>query len=210
MPEELKHLLEAIQKDGVEKGETQAREIVSAARQKAQEIVEEARQQAEQIRKQAEQDAASHEERGRKALRQAARDMLIALGRNMEGLMERIVRRGVDQALDAEALKGILARLVEQYAEGERAGGRISLSLSEPDAKALEGFFSNSLRGALRDGLDVRVDKSVSRGFRISFRDEQLYHDFTGEALAEELAGFLRPELREIVKQAVEKQESEQ
>ena len=209
MAAELKHLLDTIQKDGVEKAQAQAEEIVSQARQKAGDIVKEARDEAEHIRQDAKRDAAEHEERGKKALQQAARDVLIALGRNMEGLIVSIVKRGVDQAMTPDALKDIIARLAEQYVQASLAGGRTELALNDADAKALEGFLTTELHDQLRSGLDVRIDQSVGKGFRISFRDEQLYHDFTGEAVAEELARFLRPELRDIVRQAVDKQESE-
>lgn len=209
MAEELKHLLDTIQKDGVAKAEARAEEIVAEGRQRARGIVEEAREKAQRSEEEAEKRAKEYGERGKKALQQAARDTLIALGRAMEHLVERLVRRQTDQAMDVETLKAIMLRLAEEYAKSNFSGGGAKVELAEEDIQALQGFLADRLHEALGEGVEVRTAPSGARGFRISFRDEQLYHDFTSEAVAEELCRFLRPGLREVVRQAAKEQESE-
>jgi V/A-type H+-transporting ATPase subunit E len=51
----------------------------------------------------------------------------------------------------------------------------------------------------LERGLELHTDDSITRGFKVSFRDNHLYHDFTVQAIADSVSQLLKPPLREIV-----------
>lgn len=46
----------------------------------------------------------------------------------------------------------------------------------------------------------LKVDESIEKGFKVSFRNDQVYQDVTAEAIAEALNELLRPHLGNIVK----------
>ena len=61
-------------------------------------------------------------------------------------------------------------------------------------------------RDLVRHGLTLRVDDRMDGGFKVSFVDYSLYHDFTAEALAEALAPVLKPPLSDIIRRAAAEQ----
>ena len=50
-----------------------------------------------------------------------------------------------------------------------------------------------------RPGILWVIKQIIFKGFKVSFVDDHVYHDFTKEAIAESLTNFLRPQLAEIV-----------
>ncbi len=204
MAEDLQHLLDTIKKDGVEKAQAEADNIVNDAKAKAAEIVEEARREAASIREDAEKDADQSAERGKRALKQAARDVIISVERGVEKVLERTINQTVEESLTPEDVKGILAKAIDQYMQESCAGGRCDLFLSEDDEKALASFFAQKIHELGKSGITVHTDNRISSGFRISLKEDHVYFDFSGAAVAEELNRHLQPNLRAIVTEILE------
>ncbi|HUT26036.1 MAG TPA: hypothetical protein VM492_17000 [Sumerlaeia bacterium] len=207
MAEELQHLLDAIQKEGVEKAEADARQIVSAAKKQAGDIIDRARTEAKEIGEAAERNAADFTERGNRALEQAARDVLISLGRAMESVLRECVLESVGEALTPDTLREILLKMTEDYLDRGGTGRFADMHLSEDDEKALAVFFTDRLHEKVKVGLEIHPSNAISKGFKITFGGQKFHHDFTREAIAEELCRFLQPRLREIVRRAIPDEE---
>jgi V/A-type H+-transporting ATPase subunit E len=173
MAEELQHLLDTIQRDGIEKAEAEANRMVSEAEKRSQQIVREGEDRAQEIRSQVERDAKAYHDRTTRAIEQAARDVLMAT----------------------------------LYLELNVSGGPVDLYLNEKDEKALADYFTAALRDKMHEGVTIHPSSEVSKGFRISFRDHRLYHDFTHEAIADEMCRYLQPRIQEIVRRVVDNQE---
>ena len=58
---------------------------------------------------------------------------------------------------------------------------------------------------AAESGADISLSghSEVLSGFTLGFKDKNVYLDFTGEAIADALGAFLRPELSRLVSDAV-------
>ncbi len=193
MAEELKHLIEQIQKEGVEKANEQAETIISQAKEKAAKVITEAESKAQQILKKAETGSAAFAERSIKTLEQAARDLLITVGQGCEKVVSETLGKEVDAALSAETLQKLILNVIEQ------GGGKgITLTVSESDKTALAQFCSEQ---AKKSGQEIELvsDSEVLSGFKIGFKGQDVYLDYTGEAVASALSSFLRPELAKIV-----------
>lgn len=199
MAEELQHLIERIRKEAVDAAEAQSAQIVSKAREKAAALVKEAEEKAKGKMLKAEQDAQVFTERSTRALEQAARDLLITVGQGVENVLADIVDEAVDKALDIEGLKKMLVKLVESYCAHQGEESRIDVLLSPRDQEELVKFFADQYRQKLLHGVKLHVDNEIFKGFKVSFVNDHVYHDFTKEAIAESLANFLRPQLAEIV-----------
>jgi V/A-type H+-transporting ATPase subunit E len=203
MAEELQSLLERIRRDGVEKAEAEAAAILRDARAEAARIVREAGETAAQKREQAEKEAAEAEARGRRALEQAARDLLLTVGGNVEALLLGLVRDRVGRALSGDSLRQVVLEVVGAYA---RAGGReAGMELLVPPGRQREiaDLLLGELAAEMRRGVEVRGDGTVAAGFRVSIPGEHVEHDFSAEAIAESLGRLLRPHLAEIVRGAL-------
>lgn len=201
MAAELQPLLEQIRKEGVEKAEVQAAEIIAQAKARAAQTVREAEAKAKELVAQAQADAVVYTERSTATLEQAARDLLIAVGQGIENMIADIVAESVDSALKIEVLEQMMIKMAQSCAE-RHGETRIELLIGKKDQDDLVKFFAGKYREKMVHGLELHVDNEILKGFRVSFADDHVYLDFTNEAIAGALTAFLRPRLAEIVSRA--------
>lgn len=200
MAEELQGLLEKIQKEGIDKANGDAEKIVAAAREKAGEIVGEARTKAEAMLKKAETDERVYIDRGRKALEQAARDVILSIGESLTTAAKALVRRSIAHVMTTDALQSILTEVIEHYAR--HCTSRVEVLVNPKQEKALTEYFMAEFGESLGKNVLIKGEGAITSGFRISVTGENVYHDFTSEAIADSLSQLLRPELGAITKNA--------
>lgn len=198
MAEELQPLLDQIRKEGIEKAETEAAEILSQAKEKAAQMVRDAETKAKELVAKAETDSEVFTQRSIATLEQSARDVLITVGQGIENILSELVAESVDQALGIEVLEKIMVSMAGSCAE-QHGETRIELLLNEADQAELVKFFAGKYSDKMIGGLELHVDNDILKGFKVSFADDHVYLDFTQEAIAEALTAFLRPKLAEIV-----------
>jgi V/A-type H+-transporting ATPase subunit E len=192
MAEELKHLIEQIQKEGVEKANTEAESIISKSKEKAAKIVAAAEIKAAETLKKAEIESAAFAERSVKTLEQAARDLLITVGQGCEKVITATLGKEVDGALTGDMLGKLISDIVLQ---GE---GGATVSVSEADKAGLTAFCANIAKQSGKT-IELDSDSEILSGFKVTFEGKNASLDYTGEAIAEALAAFLRPELAKTV-----------
>jgi V/A-type H+-transporting ATPase subunit E len=202
MADELQHLIDRLQKEAVEAGEKQAGQIVAHAKERAAALVREAEEKARGVLEKAEQDAKVFTERGRQTLGQAARDLLIAVGQGVQNIVGDLAGEAADEALTADTVREMLVKMAEAYAARGGRNRRIEILLGPEDQAKLLRFFQERYADELRRGLAIHIDNEIVKGFKVSFVEDHVYHDFTREAVAEALAAYLRPHLAEIVTRA--------
>jgi V/A-type H+-transporting ATPase subunit E len=198
MAEELQPLLEQIRKEGVDKAQAEADQILSQAKEKAAQMVREAEEKAHQIVVRAESDAEVYTQRSTATLEQAARDLLITVGQGIENIISELVGESVDSALGIEVLEQMMVKMAQACAE-KQGETRIELLISEADQQELVKFFVEKYREKMIHGIELHVDNEILKGFKVSFADDHVYLDFTQEAISDALTVFLRPKLAEIV-----------
>jgi V/A-type H+/Na+-transporting ATPase subunit E len=202
--EQLQSLLDRIRSEGVERAEADAAAIVDRAHGRAADIVAEAEAEAARLRRAAEEDAEASLQRGEKALAQAARDFLLSLQSRIEAVLRQSLRGTVSGALTPETVAEMLVRLADAYAAHDMNESRVDVLLAPEDREALAALVLERYRELVGQGLTLRADEKVERGFRVSFADDNVYHDFTLPALAEALAAVLKHPLSEIVERAAQ------
>lgn len=198
MAAELQPLLEQIRKEGVEKAEAQAAEILAQAKAKAAKIVRDAETKAKELVTKAQADAEVYTERSTATLEQAARDLLITVGQGIGNIISDIIAESVDSALKIEVLEQMMIKMAQCCAE-HHGETRIELLIGKQDQADLVKFFAQKYREKMVHGIELHVDNEILKGFRVSFADDHVYLDFTSEAIAGALTAFLRPKLAEIV-----------
>jgi V/A-type H+-transporting ATPase subunit E len=202
MPEELQHLLTRIQEDGVAKANARAEEIIADANATAKTIVDEAKKNAAEHRKKAEEDAQAFEQRAKKTLEQASRDIILSVGEAVTATMRDIVAKKTSDALDTEGLKAMLAEVVKVYFAQDSETSRIDILVNPEQQQAIKDMVTTAFADAASKGLEVKADDTVISGFTVSVVDSDVQHDFTQEAITEALTQLLRPYLAEIVNSA--------
>lgn len=192
MAEQLKHLIEQIQKEGVEKANTEADSIISQAKEKAAKIVADAEAQAQETLKKAEIEASAFAERSVKTLEQSARDLLITVGQGCEKVVTETLEKEVDAAVSGDLLQKMITDVIVQ------GGANATVTVSEADKAGLASLCA-SIASTSGNQVDLESDNEVLSGFKVTFEGKNVSLDYTGEAIADALAGFLRPELAKIV-----------
>jgi V/A-type H+-transporting ATPase subunit E len=207
MDEQLQSLLDRIRHEGVEQAEAEAASILGEAQERARRVVAEAEAEADGLRRRAEGEAEASRERGEKALEQAGRDFLLALRKSIEAILRETLRDTVATALTPDVVADMLVRLAESYAAHDMNESRVDVLLAPEDREAVAALVMQKYRDLVGQGLTLRADERLDKGFKVSFVDDNLYHDFSLTALAEALAPVLKPPLGEIVQRAAREQD---
>jgi V/A-type H+/Na+-transporting ATPase subunit E len=195
MAEDLQALIDRLQREAVDEGQRRARAIVEAAEAKAASLVREAEVDAAELLRRAERDAEAFTERSRVALEQAGRDVVINVRQAVEQLVAALAHESLARELRPELLAEMLLKMVDAYAARDGRERRMTALLGPDDADELIALFAQRYRERLREGVELRLDNSVVRGFRLRLVDEAVEHDFTETAIAEALTHHLRPHL---------------
>lgn len=200
MAEELKELIEKINTEAVEAAEDKAKIIEAEARRRADDIIRKAQDEAKQLAADAKDRVLRTEESGRASLKQAARDVLLALRKEISAMLDTLVTSHVHRALSVEEMAGIIETLVKEC--GDKEGGGIIISLKKEDLEKLEKGLLGSLRDQVKKGITLKASDDIRGGFIISYDSGRSCYDFTDKALAEYITLYLKPKLSKILSEA--------
>lgn len=193
----LDSLIDKIKVQGIEEGERTAKDIVSKAEQEAQDIINKAKEEAKSIIDTAKQESDRMFTSGKDGLKQAQRDLLLSLETKLVELGNKFVSATTVEALDSVKLADIIKTALSNW--NFDSNDTIFVHLSSDDAKNIT---QATLAGAVKSGQDIeiKVDNSISSGFRISKGDGGYAFDFTASSISEALSTFLTPNIRELLK----------
>ncbi len=198
MAQEIKDLIAKIQQEGIAEGQKQAAQIKTEADSKAQKIISEAKMQAEKIIEQADFEAKRLEESTNASLKQAGRDLLISLRKEINSMLEKLVKSNLRQALSTEELTRIIKELIKNAPLS--LGSQIVISLAPQDRDKLEKGFLKQLAEETKKQISLKSADEIDSGFIISFDAGKSTFDFSTQALTEYIASSLKPELSKILK----------
>lgn len=198
MSEELKSLIEKIQVEGVQAAEEKSQAILDAAKRQADAIVEKAHRQAQNLIQEANERIAKAEEASRLALKQAGRDTVISLKKEINDLLGKIIRSSIQEALSPTELGKIITSLIKETSHKQKEG--IEITLKKEDIERMEKGFFSALKDEIRKGIVLKASEEISAGFLISFDAGKSHFDFTDKALTDYLSTYLKPKLLEILK----------
>jgi len=201
MSQDLQSLIAKIKTEAIGSSEAESAKILAQAKEQAEAIISKAESEATALREKAEKDAELSAERARKTMQQAARDVLITIGQNLEKMVVGMLRKSSSDALDEALLKDMVKKVVETYANNS-VSGKGAILLSEADQSKLGDYMKQEFSKVLKDGVTIEAEGVIRKGFQIRLDGDNVSHEFTGEAVAETLAGFLRPQLAEAVRAA--------
>ncbi len=201
MEAQLQELLDKIQKEGVEEAERKAAHIIKEAEDKAAAVLADARREAEETTAEAARRAELAEKRGREALKQAARDLILKLKETIGGMFERLLTQGLKTSLDARVLAELAGKIVSVWKPGD--GAALEFQVSAADAERLRDHLAAALAAELKQGVAVRPVDSVEAGFRVAEKGGSVAYDFSDTGLAEVLQAFVNPLLAKLIGEAV-------
>jgi len=201
MAEEIRDLIEKINQEGIRAAEEKAQNIEAAAQQRADEILARAKLEAEEMISAARERIHREDKAGKTLLAQAGRDLLIALRKEINAILGRIIVSDIRLAMTPEALFRLLSELIKNYNADESSD--ITVLLSKDDLEILEKNFLHRLREETKKQIVLTSGEEISGGFTISFDSGKSCYDFTDKALADYIGTYLKPKLNQILQESI-------
>ena len=192
----LDSLIEKIKADGVDAAKKQAEEIIATANKDADEIIKKVKDKAAQYEKNAESEAKSYQKNAEIAIKQAARDTVLVLKEKITAILEQALLTDIDKTMNKDFLKDLIVKIAGVWAKD----GDVEVLVNGMDVDALMAELKSALGNSVKSTIEVKLDRKISKGFRIGKKGDNLFYDFTDESILEALRIFLNPKLAEILK----------
>ncbi|MFA5410686.1 MAG: V-type ATP synthase subunit E family protein [Candidatus Omnitrophota bacterium] len=197
MAEDIKALIDKINREGVLAAEEKASKIEEQAKAGAKEILEKAQSQAEKILKQAQENISLMQEKEKSLLQQAGRDLLLVLRQEINATLDKLINAQVQDALTPESLSKILSSAIKNAPSAAKE--EIIVSLNKDDLETLEKGFLAKLKEETKKKITLKSQDAIRAGFVISYDGGKSQFDFSDKALAEYIGNFLKPKLKDIL-----------
>ncbi len=195
MAEELKNLIEKIQKDGLDAAKKKAGQIEEESREKAASAVEDAKKEAALLIDAAKKRIEKEEKSSHESLKQAGRDFLLVLHKQIESVLDKIISTHIKEAVKGAELAEIIKKLILAHKKDAKD---ITVLVAPGDLKKLENTLLKELKDEISKGLNIEASDDIGAGFAISYDDKKSRFDFTDKALAGYISTYLKPKLKEI------------
>ena len=198
MEMQLGELIQKIKEDGVVSAQQQSARIIQEAEQRARALIKSAEERAQKIEEEAKIKADQDEARGREALVQASRDLLLNMTNKITSLFDASLGKAVARATDEK----VLSALISSVLKGMDKKNDYVIELSPDDARKIGDALVASFGKEVKGGLEIHPTKMVEAGFRIQEKEGKAFYDFSSKTIAENLAAYVNPKLAEDIKKA--------
>lgn len=199
---QLKELIETIHRDGVDKGREESELLLKQTHEKADKILSEAKSQAETILNNAKRETERLEHSGKESLKQASRDLLLRVRKQLEALFTEILREKTETALNEKEFSQAILALISNW--NPETHGDIEVLLPKEKASAITQTLMKSLGEKISKGIEIKASEDLSQGFRIYEKDSHAFYDFSAESIAENLSVYLNPIMSKIVQESLQ------
>jgi len=194
---QLKELVEAIHRDGVDKGRQESEALLKKAKEQAAAIIVAAQAQADALLAQARQEQQQLEHSGRESLKQASRDLLLKVRKQLESVFSALLKEKTLEALNDKDFATTIAAMIANWPP-ERLD-TIELILPQKQFDTLAKALRNALAGKISAGIEIKASAELAHGFRVAEKNGHAYYDFSAESIAESLALSLNPVMARIM-----------
>jgi len=204
MVQQVQELIDKIRQEGIQDAERKAQGILEDAQKKAETILQEVQKKADYVITEAENQIAKKEASAKKALEQAARDMLLQLKEKIGATLEKVIATEIKQSLSVECICDLIREMVQGAVDKKGGEGDIFIAVSERDLEKMKKGFIKKLQEELKRPIHFMMDEDVEAGFTISFDEGKSIFDFSDKSLVEYLSGYCSQEVGSLLKQAEE------
>ena len=195
---QLQELIDKIKKEGISKAEEDAKATIDAAEKKAEQIIADANAKAEEILKNAKAEIQRVEKASEEAIVQAGRNMLLSFKDGIINELDGLIQTQTENVLSKDVLTKLIPELIKNWAKNTDAS-ELSVLLSEKDLKDLENSFTSELKAEISKGMEIKVDKTLSSGFRIGVKNGAAFYDYSAESLAQMFSAYLNPKVAGLI-----------
>lgn len=190
----IQELTEQLLREGVEKGNQQAADIIAQAEAKKADILAAAQKQANDILAAAQKQAEELDKNTKAELKLFAGQALDALKSEVVNLLnDKVVTASMDKTLTPDFMPELILTFVQNWAsKGE-------LLIATADADALHAYFQKEAADVLNTGLSIKQVNGLPSDFVISAADGSYKIQLGKQDFVEYFKEFLRPKLVEML-----------
>jgi len=196
---QVQELIDKIKKDGIRSATEEANRIKVEAQTEAGRLLDAAKKEAGDIVTNSKLEVSRAESAGKAALAQASRNLLLAFRDEIQGLLNKIISEAAKASYNDDVIKQVLPDLIKSWAD--KGSDDLAVILPEGELSRLQGFFNERLAGELSKGVELKSNRKLTSGFRISNKDGSAYYDFSAEAVAELFSTYLNQKMAELIKE---------
>lgn len=193
--EKIQELTDKIRREGVEKGQEEAAQIIAQAKEQAAKIVAQAKEQAEAIAAQAKKAAAELDQNTKSELKLYMGQAINALKSEITNIIsDKVVAESVKKLTDDKDFLGkfTVALATEWAKQGD-------IVISSADAEGLKTYFAREAKALLDKGVKIEKVNGHQTLFTVEPADGSYRVDFGKEELENYFKNFLRPQLIEML-----------
>jgi len=203
MSQHVQELIDKIKSEGIQAAKQEAGEITKQAQDQANKINEDTMTASDQLLQNAKKDIKKMHESTHMALKQASRDMLLALRNEIENMLKKIISSQVKDSLSSDQLANIITEVIKSSSEADQLAPDIRITLNIKDLKKLEESYIAKLKEKVKGTIKLKASNDINKGFTISYDAGKSNFDFTDESLAQFLSQYLNSQVSDLLKESV-------
>jgi len=193
--EKIQELTEKLLREGVEKGQAEAQNIIAQAKQQAEQIIEEARRQAKDIEAAAQKKASETAANTRNELKMYTGQAMSALKSEITNVLTDGVVKEATAGLTAspDFLGQFAVALAEKWSADE------PIVISSNQAESLKAYFAAKAKALLDKGVTINKVNGKDTLLSIAPADGSYKVNFGEQEFEAYFKNFLRPQLVEML-----------
>ncbi|QKG80003.1 hypothetical protein [Tenuifilum thalassicum] len=197
MQNKLQELTEKIYREGLEKGQAEANQLVAKAKEEAEKILSEAKSEAEKIVAAAKKEAEDYRKNIDTEVTLSAKQVINGLKQQITSMIEAKLYETpvVDALKDADFVKKVIETAVNRWDPNSAEAVSLQVLVPEDMAKAVADHFAAKAQSIINKEVEVKVDKAIKYGFRIGPKDGSYVVSFTDADFENLFKDFMRPKI---------------
>ncbi|MGN0848121.1 MAG: hypothetical protein ACI4OV_00345 [Victivallaceae bacterium] len=200
MAEDLQSLLAKIQEQGLDKANAERAAIIKKAEQEAAEITAKAKAAADAMRRAAEEECASLTKRAESAVKQAARDIVLKLNVELKERLNAILQENTANAMTPELMGRIINEMAAAYIKDGKQEAKLEVLVSPKSLEEMNAALKGSLKDSFVKQPTLFADMELGGGLKVSVSGNDVFYDFSDDAITDIVAAYIGPRLAAIVK----------
>jgi V/A-type H+-transporting ATPase subunit E len=202
MQNKLQELTEKLYNEGLSKGQSDAEDIVNAAKIEAKKIIDSAQRQAKTIGENANKLAAETKKNADAEITLASRQVIAQVKQNIEELITTEIIAPTTKAAmkDVDFIQSLIETTVEKFSIGSQSSNDLCVLLPEANQKDFDIFIKKAANDKLKSGnLEFKFSKHINSGFQILVKDDGYYISFTEQDFMNLFCEYVRPKTQELL-----------
>lgn len=197
MQKKLQELTEKIYREGVEKANQEAEQIISDAKKQAEELLAKAEKEAANKTEKAKKEAEDIQKNALNELQLAARQAISDVKQQIVSLIQaKTIEPETKKAFKDEGFtRDIIQTIVKNWDPNSGDNVDLQVLLPESKQKAFEDYFKTNAGNVLNKGLEVDFSNRIKGGFKIGPKEGGYLISFSDEDFDNFFKTYLRPRL---------------